>query len=106
MRYRTLTRDDPDSFAHLLNGCAKDGYRVVSAGASYNPIRKKFEWWAVLERGEEAQQTPEAPKIKPEELEVLRKISEECSEKEGCTGCRFSRGNQCLVSEIPLEWGI
>lgn len=89
MRYRTFTRLDHEVFADELNECAKDGYIVISAGASYNLQKGKLEWWAVVGRQEETQQAREAAEL----LEAAKTISDFCGRIEGaCTGYNDGAG--------------
>lgn len=108
MRYRTLTRQDQDDFAHWLNEMTKDGYHVISAGAVYTVHRGGLEWWAVLGMSDEAPDMTEEPKDElADVLEAAKKIKEFCG-KTDCSNCLFNTfDGYCEFTEnAPDAWGL
>lgn len=108
MRYRAIHRLDEDDLIYELNKSVADGYRVISAGASYNAASGGLEWWAVVERDEKAQRTPEVTKNEAAELlKAARKIANACRDRAGCKGCPFMGETCCeLHKNVPNGWNI
>lgn len=101
MEYRALQRTGRDAFTEELNKAAAEGYRVISAGASFNTDICGFEWWAIVGRGAEAAEEPkdEAAEL----LEAAKKIADICSIRQ-CEKCPLKIKGGCAV-RIPSELG-
>lgn len=41
-----------------------------------------------------------------EEMQMLKKISDDCKKRKECDGCKFdlTNGNGCILKFIPYEW--
>lgn len=117
MRYIAIRMKSRDTYVQHLEKLSNEGGRVISAGMAENSTCSCYEWWAIVEKQNEAQQTPEAPKGETAELlEAARKIKKECEKRRMCEeygGCPFEmEDGKCLVSTTtnrdytPDRWPI
>lgn len=104
MQYEIIRRVNGDSFVSVLNAAVAEGKRAVSAGASYNQQAKALEWWAIVEKRDEAQADPKDERA--ELLEAAEKIKRECNMGR-CVECPLANGDGfCAVYGRPDMWDV
>lgn len=106
MRYIAIRMKSRDIYVQHLEKLSNEGGRVISAGMAENSTCSCYEWWAIVEKQNEAQQTPETPKNElADVLEAAKKIKEFCGETT-CRDCMFSDGEgyYCMLTESAPEY--
>lgn len=103
MKYIAIRMKSRDIYVQHLEKLSNEGGRVISAGMAENSPCSCFEWWAIVEKQDEAQQTPEAPKNEAAELlEAARKLADYCERQNGT--CWDATGWKCpLFSESMMR---
>lgn len=108
MKYIAIRMKSRDTYVQHLEKLSNEGGRVISAGMAENSTCSCYEWWAIVEKQNEAQQTPETPKDENADvLEAAKKIKEFCGES-NCRDCMFSDGDcYCMInSSAPEYWRL
>lgn len=105
MKYETVNVIGPEIYSRELENLVGNGYHVISAGAAPDARVSCMRWWAIAEKNDEPQQTPETqPADVAELLEAKRKIANMCRNRQGCPGCCFLVEERCALGSLPVDW--